>query len=41
MEFINIIAHGSVSNIENLSEYEDDDRIENIDFRALAIAVRE
>lgn len=39
MELINIIAHGSVANIDNLSEYEDDERIENINFRELAIAV--
>lgn len=41
MEFVNIIAQGSVSNIDNLSEYEEDDRIENINFLALAIAVRD
>lgn len=39
MSFINIVASGTVGDFDNLAEFEDDDRLEHTDFRALVYAV--
>lgn len=39
MSFIDIVASGSVGDFDNLAEFEDDERLEDVDFRALVFAV--
>lgn len=38
-EFVEVVSKATVNDLEDLTEYEDDERLEDTDFRQLAIAV--